>query len=1444
MKLHHWLLLGVFQIHFIQSAKTSSQVDDLEETPISMNQFKEANLGCNNGGDAPCEPVTRISSMTGDSQLAPSFPTLSPAEPGATSVSNLEDINNKTLSEVYPKSVPPSRESDMRSTQKSENFGPKILRGSVMLVSQRTTEGLQENENFTTEVETIPGDAASIRYATSPEDVISSGDANTPGDVTHATNNASLGNDHSVGYILRSSYNHSQGYIRRSSYNHSQGYIRRSSYNQSQGYIRRSSYNHSQGYIRRSSSPTPRDTSADQATTNPRDTSSDQATTTPRDTSADQATTTPRDTSADQATTTPRDTSADQATTTPRDTSADQATTTPRDTSADQATTTPRDTSSDQATTNPRDTSSTQETTTPWSTSSTGHTVTPGDSPFAGNSTSRGNATEGIKERDEDEESSCPVGDCSSFVSSKYVSKTITPWKYDEFEQLITYVDKFVCSPGTTRLAVETAEEQMTLVTCLFCNDMSWFAAQPKKHILTAGMVNLTDIPNKLPVEAVQEYGYWNYWDVAMDTNIPSNVVLLNPLSGEEMPSGVPLEPEIYAIVLMGTTVDSCISDTLDSCPYSKWGLISTRAAKEAFANVAITVCESGAEDTTTTLTSPTTSTGEQGASTEATTTPTPAESTTTALLTSSTYESSATSSRSTTTTTKVITPIAEDCCYVETGAPPWVCPGKIRRRACPVDGYVGYQTVTCHPGQRLFVVEDRCVQKWIVGVQDQIESGNCSAADISSEVKSLTNQYTSLTPSDLSTLIGVLSNLTALAAQQEVAGNLGGSLLQNLESSGFLLAEQISNTTRRFNSSEVQLSVFAISRNSSEDVNLFIPDDHHRTSFHLPEDFGSLLEDNSTQVRLVSFRVEQQSALRALPAALNRDVKYGSYKEMNSPLLSVSVGGVGQQINFTEMEDMAIIRFEHSSPEAGPVFRQLFRDRRPGEQATPVPQTATCVYWDTETSQWSPDGCYVINTTHHVTYCGCDHLTMFAILTDIHSYIGRDQVLDILGTVLSTISCVSLFVAFGILHYYKSIASQRVSITKQLCAALGIAHLLLLFLLDRDFLKLSESACSVAAIVLHYWLTASLFWMLAEGLHLLQTVTDVLSHASYMPVYWLLGYGVPAILVMTTILVAYGIGQWSSQDAYAPPYSEYCWLSTEHGYIWTFTGPLIVIVILNTFSMMVALRSAATLRTNKQKTLPEQIRLWVKGSFSLNCLLGTTWVFGFLYINTGHVFAYIFTIFNASQGLMILVLHCIVNESVRTAILNSLPDRISKHLKKQTKAPPTRRTRKVAVVSQQGPTPVRALSKDENSSVTFGSATPESSPPTYSQRRRRIQPAPVDVASPRPPRTVRHGSQQSNSTQMTFILESFGNHNNSSGSSNSSTSSSPKSRRTSLDSFESSNSSSSSTDEGYPDLPSKYCEEAAPWTSEGSRYIPGFAVILECDERSPRSEQQVKFFQ
>lgn len=62
-----------------------------------------------------------------------------------------------------------------------------------------------------------------------------------------------------------------------------------------------------------------------------------------------------------------------------------------------------------------------------------------------------------------------------------------------------------------------------------------------------------------------------------------------------------------------------------------------------------------------------------------------------------------------------------------------------------------------------------------------------------------------------------------------------------------------------------------------------------------------------------------------------------------------------------------------------------------------------------------------------------------------------------------------------------------------------------------------------------------------------------------------------------------------------------------------------------------------------------ENIKSWVLGAFALLCLLGLTWSFGLLFINEGTVvMTYLFTVFNAFQGMFIFIFHCALQKKVR----------------------------------------------------------------------------------------------------------------------------------------------------------------------------------------------------
>lgn len=59
--------------------------------------------------------------------------------------------------------------------------------------------------------------------------------------------------------------------------------------------------------------------------------------------------------------------------------------------------------------------------------------------------------------------------------------------------------------------------------------------------------------------------------------------------------------------------------------------------------------------------------------------------------------------------------------------------------------------------------------------------------------------------------------------------------------------------------------------------------------------------------------------------------------------------------------------------------------------------------------------------------------------------------------------------------------------------------------------------------------------------------------------------------------------------------------------------------------------------------------RAWIQGAFAIEVLLGSTWVFGYFFVNEATVImAYIFTVLNSLQGLFIFIFHCLLNKKVR----------------------------------------------------------------------------------------------------------------------------------------------------------------------------------------------------
>ncbi|XP_060717568.1 adhesion G-protein coupled receptor G2 isoform X2 [Tachysurus vachellii] len=331
-------------------------------------------------------------------------------------------------------------------------------------------------------------------------------------------------------------------------------------------------------------------------------------------------------------------------------------------------------------------------------------------------------------------------------------------------------------------------------------------------------------------------------------------------------------------------------------------------------------------------------------------------------------------------------------------------------------------------------------------------------------------------------------------------------------------------------------------------------------------------------------------------------------------------------------------------------------------QNTTTITENLTCVFWDFNQNGgaggWNSSGCFLLNSTDNEIKCSCNHLTSFAVLMDI----SRGGVTDKLqGTILTFITFIgcglsAIFLAITLLTYLafdkirKDIPSK---ILIQLCFALFLLNMV--FLAD-SWLALYTNAvglCISTGFFLHYFLLASFTWMGLEALHLYLSIVKVFKNfvSHYMLKFSLAGWGIPLIIVIIVIsvdknnygLIAYGKYTDGSTD-------DFCWLKNDIAFYVSVVGYFCVIFLTNMVMFVVVMVQLR--RIKRQNPQNNQNRKWLQDLRSiagLTVLLGLTWGFAFFAWGVVNLpFMYLFTIFNAFQGIFIFVFHCALKENVR----------------------------------------------------------------------------------------------------------------------------------------------------------------------------------------------------
>ncbi|XP_070563607.1 uncharacterized protein [Ptychodera flava] len=487
--------------------------------------------------------------------------------------------------------------------------------------------------------------------------------------------------------------------------------------------------------------------------------------------------------------------------------------------------------------------------------------------------------------------------------------------------------------------------------------------------------------------------------------------------------------------------------------------------------------------------------------------------------------------------------------------------------------------------------------------------------------------------------------------------------LLQCMEQSGFMLVNQL----------QVGSAVVTVTNKILMELSAQNTSDENLTDAEFP---GKDMEDDATQwkyvtdsikltnetlkqksvndtTRLVFFLYDEISGFLSVGGKGNTAEESNNTTEsiVNSKIISASINQMSTPSNLAEP---AIIVLEHTET----------------ENVT----AARCSFWNFTRSgdgEWSDYGCETVESNETHTVCACSHLTNFAIIMDIRGlriplvHHFALSVITYAGFIISICCMVLCLVTFCAC---RNLQNDRNTIHKNLCLCLLIAEVIFMAGIDRTE---NEKTCAVIAGLLHYFFLAAFAWMSLEGIQIYVMLIEVFeAKKSRKKYYYPYGYVVPAIVV--------GVSAGIYPQGYGT--SQYCWITIERGLIWAFVGPVCAVILVNIIFLLVAgvimyrhSGHAPSIQQNKDasqlssqqpcpsmrrrsssklilgKTKCQETQAWLKGACVLLCLLGITWVFGLLYINSETLFmAYIFTVLNAFQGLFIFVFHCLMNDKVK----------------------------------------------------------------------------------------------------------------------------------------------------------------------------------------------------
>ncbi|KAI3372466.1 hypothetical protein L3Q82_022949 [Scortum barcoo] len=321
-----------------------------------------------------------------------------------------------------------------------------------------------------------------------------------------------------------------------------------------------------------------------------------------------------------------------------------------------------------------------------------------------------------------------------------------------------------------------------------------------------------------------------------------------------------------------------------------------------------------------------------------------------------------------------------------------------------------------------------------------------------------------------------------------------------------------------------------------------------------------------------------------------------------------------------------------------------VYRIHTPGQQVKPG--RSQCLLWNQTTASWSSDGqyCRVVKESGNYVECACSHLSIYTAYAEFATLASYNEAFYASGFI-----CISGFALAIISHVlcsrFPMFAAKLLTHMMLSCLGTQICFLVSAFR-GRVF---SEDSCAALALFSHYFHLSQFFWMLIQAVNFWQVLVmnDEHTERRYL-LYFLLGWGLPALVIIILVIVLLGGFGWTIHTVYGLVQGDVCFIPNIYAALCTAVlVPLIclvavLVVFIHAYQVTQQWKAYDDIYRGRTNSTEVPLVLY------LFLLISLVWLWAGLHMGYRYLWMLIlFVIFNCFLGLYVFAVYFVMHNQL-----------------------------------------------------------------------------------------------------------------------------------------------------------------------------------------------------